>query len=101
MKSLYVFGQRISERGTLHAIKYVVAAGTVLGSDSIFEFYNVVAVCFRHRISEQVTLHAIKYVGTLSTVPGSDYLLKCAMFEMCVRGAHGSPTFEDYLQNLC
>ena len=23
------------------------------------------------------------------------------MFEMCVRGAHGSPTFEDYLQNLC
>ena len=64
MKSPYVFGQRISERGTLHAIKYVVAAGTVPGSDSIFELYNVVAVCFGHRISEQVTLHAIKYVGT-------------------------------------
>ena len=46
MKAPYVFGERISERGTLHAIKYVVAAGTVPGSDSIFEFYNVVAVCF-------------------------------------------------------
>ena len=23
------------------------------------------------------------------------------MFETCVRGARGSPTFEDYLNNLC
>ena len=46
MKAPYVSGSDNFERGTLHAIKYVVAAGTVLGSDSIFEFYNVVAVCF-------------------------------------------------------
>ena len=46
MKAQYVSDSEISERGTLHAIQYVVAAGTVPGSDSIFELYNVVAVCF-------------------------------------------------------
>ena len=100
MKAPYVSGNDNFERGTLHAIKYVVAAGTVPGSDSIFLFYNVVAVCFRHQISERGTLHAIKYIATQGTVPGSDSLPKCAMFEMCVRGAHGSPTFEDCVTNL-
>ena len=46
MKAPYVSDNENWERGTLHAIKYVVAPATVPGSGSIFEFYNVVAVCF-------------------------------------------------------
>ena len=76
MKAPYVSGSDNFERGTLHAIKYVVAAGTVPGSDSIYEFYNVVAVCFRRQISERGTLHAIKYVVATGTVPGSDSIFE-------------------------
>ena len=46
MKAAYVPDNDNSEWGTLHAIKYGVAAGTVPGRDSIFDFYNIVAVCF-------------------------------------------------------
>ena len=65
-----------SGTGSLHAIKYAVAVCTVPGSDCIFEFYNVVAVCFRHQISERGTLHAIKYVVAAGTVPDSDSIFE-------------------------